>query len=404
MTLNKFLSRFSQFFLIIFLSSAFYISGCSDDPTDLGLNFLDPDDTTGVRSLDSQTDTILITSTNYKYFINTFGSRGILIGRFQNPSGVTEADAMIKFKEISDQYAGVTVNSAKLRLTTRGYSYHDKNGTTAFDIFRVNKNFGYSTVTKDSVTPADIGTTVLGSFSGMIMDTTTIEMTLDNQTVKDWLEFAADPNYATPNYGIYFRASGISSTIKSFFSFAEVEEHVPTVEIVITKNNVSDTIFLRNSDYVSLSDAPIPSIDERFVIQNGIAIRNMLRFDLSKLPDNVIINQATFEFFIDRSQSFITTDSEMRMQISLMTDTLTKTDSLIGNTLNDAFIQEDSTKFVSNINNLIQRWNSGVSPNYGLSIRNVSEIHNLDRFVFYNVNSSDISKRPRIKIIYTRRN
>jgi hypothetical protein len=383
---------------ILFLFSIVTLNGCTDEPTDLGLNFLDPDDTTGVRTLDSQTDTLTITGTNYKYRINTLGSRGILVGRYQD----AEANSMIKFTGISDQYAGATVNSAILKLTFRGYSYQDLNGITSFDIFRVNKNFNYQTVTFDSVSSADIGTNVLGSYTGTLTDTTTIEITLDNQTVKDWLEAAADPEYQNPNYGIYLKATGSSTTIKSFFSIAQGGSLIPNVLVVLTNNNETDTITLVTPESVSLCDAPIPAFNERFITQNGIAIRNMLRFDLSKLPENVVINNAQLEFYIDRSQSYITGDSEMRMIIGMITDSTNKTDSTFGS-LNNAFIQQDSLQFITTISNIVQRWNSGLSPNLGISIRGASEIQNLDRFIFYDVDSSDINRRPRLKIVYTQR-
>ena len=59
-------------FLAIFVGSLFYISGCEENPTSLGLNYIPPGDTIGTALLDSQTDSMSITSYTKQKFINCY--------------------------------------------------------------------------------------------------------------------------------------------------------------------------------------------------------------------------------------------------------------------------------------------------------------------------------------------
>ncbi len=141
-----------------------------------------------------------------------------------------------------------------------------------------------------------------------------MNINLNTQEVESWLEYAADTTYFDKNYGMILFPDFSSSTIKGFYSSENPSDLVPYVTVIYTKNNVKDTLILNISESVSLSDAPssiIPA-SETFILQNGIAFGNILNFDLTKLPDNVIVNNATLQFTLDNASSFISpsTDKE----------------------------------------------------------------------------------------------
>ena len=175
---------------------------------------------------------------------------------------------------------------------------------------------------------------------------------------------------------------------------------MPKVKVVLSKNNVTDTVSIDASVGLSLSDAPASIIpNERFLLQNGIAYRNILKFDLTKLPSNVIINNVNLQFTLDKSASFISDNTDKRIVIGMVTDSVSKKDSLY----NNASLLDTITYSV-NLNQVFQRWNSGIMPNLGLTLKNIFELQNLDNFAIYSPSASDISKRPRLKITYTLRN
>ncbi|HAY34473.1 MAG TPA: DNRLRE domain-containing protein [Ignavibacteria bacterium] len=336
-----------------------------------------------------------ITSQNYKKYITNYLATKILVGRYQG----YESNALLKFTNISPDYDSAVVISAKLTLKYANYFFKEKTGNTAFDVFKVLANYNYTTVTYDSLSASGIGNVSLGNYSGVVNDSQSIEITLDNQTVKDWLEYAADTNYSVKNYGIILMPALSSTTVKGFYSSGNPVDLVPFVSVVYSKNNVTDTIKLDISEYVSLSDAP-PSIipPDHFLLQNGIAYRNILNFDLTKLPPNVIINNATLEFTLDNSLSYITEETDKRVIIGMVIDSALKTDSIF----TDAFLL-DSVKYSVSLNPVFQRWNSGNLPNLGLTMKNLFELQNLDNFAIYSPSYPDVTKRPRLKITYTPR-
>lgn len=395
--IETFIKKISQLlFPLCIITIILTLQSCEEDPNDLGVGFIPSIDTTGVRFLDSQTDTMAITSNNYKKIINTFGAQNILIGKYQN----YESKTLLKFKDISASYDSSSIVSASITLRYASYYFKDKLGTTAFDLYRLNSNFNYRTVTFDSVNSSSYGSTSLANFSGVVADSSSINFPLDNQTVKDWLEYAADTNYAVKNYGVILLPAISSNTIRGFYLFNDNVAYVPTVTVILTKNGETDTITLNSSETVALSDAP-PSIIpiERLLLQNGIAYRNILNFDLSKLPSNVIINNATLLFTIDNSNSFVSSSTDKRILIGTVIDSAAKKDSIFF----EASLLDTITYSIS-LNSMFQRWNSGILPNLGVTMKNISEIENLDNFAIYTPAAAEITKRPRLKITYTKRN
>lgn len=381
--------------LLILFTLAFLplMQSCENNPNNLGFILVPNVDTSGVRYLDSQSDSMNIGYSNYKKFVNTSTSFNMLAGYYQN----YQSKALLKFTSISPDYDSVKVLSAILTLRNSGYYFKDLMGTTSFNLYRVTKNFNYSTVTFDSVNASDFGSLSLGSFTGILSDTGTINITLNNQIAKDWLEYAADTGYINKNYGIGLIPNLSSTSIKGFYSNNSSADQIPYTTIIFTKNDVEDTITLVTSEYVSLSDAPASIIPaDRFLLQNGIAYRAMLNFDLSKLPGNVIINNATLLLYLDNAGSFISTGTDRRVVAGTVTDSVTKSDSIyVTSTL------LDSSTYTINLTQIVQRWNSGIMPNLGITLRNVYELQNLDNFAFYPPGFSDNTKNPRLKITYT---
>lgn len=385
--------------LLSFILLAFTMQSCEDNPNDLGFSFIPSGDTTLTRFLDSEADTMNITSSNYKQFINTFGSQNLLVGNYQ---GYT-SKSLLKFTSINNDLDSATVISAILTLTYNNYFFKDEMGLTSFNIYQVNNNFNYKSVTYDSITSSSIGNISMGSYSGIPRDTQTINITLNNQFVKNWLEYAADTAYSVKNYGMILQPDMSSNTIKGFCSFNNLENLVPYVNIIYSKNNVTDTIKINISDYVSLSDAPSSIIPgEKFILQNGVAYRDMMRFDLTKLPSNVIINNVNLILYLDKANSFISGTTDKRLVARMLLDSVTKTDTIT----TEIFALDSSTYSISSgvFNGVFQRWNSEVLPNLGITLKNYYEIQNLDNFIFFSPSATDVTKRPRLKITYTPRN
>lgn len=385
-----------NFLLVLSMTVLLVLQSCSDDPNDLGINYLPTVDTTGVKYLDSETDTMAITSNNYKEYINTYLATLLSVGNYQN----YESKALLKFYNIDRNLDSATVISATLKLTYGNYAFKDKTGLTEFNIHKVVRDLNYTTITNDSVSASDFSVSSIGGYSGVIADSTSISMAIDNNTVKDWLEYAADTGYAVKNYGIGLIPSAASSTIKGFYLINDDGTKVPTLTVIYSKNSVQDTIEFNASIGLFLANAPLTVVpNDRILLQNGIAFRDIMNFDLTKLPRNVIINNATLLFTLDSKNSFISETTEKRIIIGMVTDSINKKDSLY----NNAFLL-DTITYSANLNSVFQRWNSGEMSNLGITLKNYYERVNIDNFAIFPPGYSDSTKRPRLKITYTLRN
>jgi hypothetical protein len=391
--LNR-LIKISVKFLVVFAIICLpFLNGCQNNLSDEGISYI-ASDTLGTLLLDSQKDSIPINSNNFIKYINTYSSAYMMVGKYLN----YESKSLLKFTNVNAGYDTMNVVSAKLFLRYSKVFFMDSGGVTSFNIYRLLKSYDYTTVTYDNFLSSDIGTSVLGTYTGTPMDTSLIAITLDNQAVKDWLKYATDTNYAVKNNGLVFLSNPNSTTIKSFYSSNSTLYPYVVAVLQQPTTGIIDTLTLDyHSSSVSLNYTPqINTIPGRIIIQNGIGIKDLINFSISKLPNKVIINQATLELKIDRANTFYSQGADTRLVAYSMTDTSTET-------YDGAFTSypTDSNTYTIYITQAVQKWNYGSSVNLGLLLKNLYEYSNLDRYVFYGTDYPDVSKRPKFKIRYS---
>src|SRR5690606_11132938 len=261
-----------------------------------------------------------------------------------------------------------------------------------------NNRKSFNTITNDSINSGDIDNVVQGTFTGSPVDSAQITIDVNTQLAKDWLEYTADTSYSVKNNGVIMIPNG-GNTIKGFFSSSADESLRPSLEIIVTKNSVTDTLVFNQSESVFLSDAPSSVIlPDRIYLQSGVAFRSIVNFGLSQLPSNVIINDALLTLTLDTANSYLSPVSDQRLVAAMVTDSAAKTDSLGLITLNRVG-NEYSIRFIL----IMQNWNSGFNPNLGLALRNLSENSTMDIFSFFGPTYSDTSVVPRLRIRYTLR-
>lgn len=378
------------FLLIV---SSFY--SCKTEPTDLGLNFIDPDDTTATFVLDSQADTMRISNTNYKKFINTFGSDFIMIGKYNG----YETRSFVEFFNIPSDYDSATVLSANVVMKYNKYAFQDSNGTVGFNIYKLNKNFTLGSITWDSVSTSDIDNVSQGNYTGNPTDTAAFNINLNNTLIKDWLEYAADTNYSVKNNGIALLPDNSSTTIKGFNS-SFINNNPFKIRATVLKNGDTTTLEFTQSNSVWFCNAPSSILSpDMITLQNGVAYKNLMTFDLSKLPSNVIINEATVTLTLNSGSSFISNNPDKRLRIFMAGDTINYRDTLSS----ILSVQPNGNSYSFTVNGFFQFWNNKTYQNLGLIITSVNEPANLDKFVFYGSNFPDVTLVPRLKIRYTPR-
>ncbi len=391
--------------VIIFTLVTFYTIGCADDPSSLGLNFIPPGETTGVRVFDSYIDTMQVTSVNVRKYVNTSTSSNLMVGI----NGSYNSKGLIRFGGLSGDYDSATVNSATLTLSYRNYyfpvSASDSLGQIAFDVFKINQSLNFSAITLDSVNSSTFGTVSQGSYTGSpTADSQKITISLNTAMVKDWLEYAADTSYPNKNYGMVLSPSAASTVIKAFYSgLSAISENVrPKLTVIVTKNNNTDTLTTSGSATVSLVNASITPSSETFSLQAGVSYVQTMKFDLSKIPSNATINDVQLYLTLDSANSKFSNQTSHSIAAQYISDTaglVTDGFSFSGSPSGGQYVIRVMSGFQASP---FQRWLLG-ETNYGIMLRAGNQFTNLDLFTFFNTTVADPNKRPRIIIKYTPR-
>jgi len=393
--------------LIIALS--IITNGCADDPTSLGLKFIPPGETTGVKIFDSRIDTMPVTFSSLRRYINTSSnnsrSGNLMIGQSNNNYS---SKGLIKFTSLDANHDSATVNSATLTLTYRNYyfplSTMDSLAQVAFDVYTVSQNINYDQFTVDSIQTGTFGTTSQGSYTGMpTADTQKITISLNTSMVKDWLEYAANSNYPVVNNGIVLSPNNSSAALKGFYSALSSNANVrPTLTIISTKLGHTDTLVARDGVTLSLITGTPASINGIFPVQAGICYTEILKFDVNKIPANATINDVQIYFTLDSINSKFTSQTVKTIVPAYLTDTTGFSAEGLPNFYNGNPVASNSNQYVFRIIYPFQRWLNG-QTNYGISLTAYNQNQNLDLFYFYNSSASDITRRPYIIVKYTPR-
>jgi len=404
MNSKKFNAALASMFVIA--SLAIYTIGCADDPSSLGLNFIPPGETTGVRIFDSFIDTLPITSENRIYYVNTSGSTNLMVGKIS----AYESKGLLKFTNLIDTFDNSTVVSATLKMSYKNYYFPstmaDSLAQISFDVNRIEQSLDFSTITYDSVNSSTFGTTSQGNYTGIpTADSQEVTISLNTTMVNDWLKVAADTSYSVKNYGIVLTPNNSSAAIKGFYAAATGvdDKDRPELEIIVTKNGVTDTFSTISNGTISLSKTDFAPSSETFNLQAGVSYVQVMKFDLSRMPQTATINDVQIFFSVDSLNSVISGQTTKAIYSQYINDSAgLKTDITTFEGTPSGSGQYMMRMVRAGVSSPFQRWLLG-QTNYGLMLFAGGQALNLDRYVLYKETASDPAKRPRVIIKYTPR-
>lgn len=404
MNSKKFNAALASMFVIA--SLAIYTIGCADDPSSLGLNFIPPGETTGVRIFDSFIDTMPITSENRIYYVNTSGSTNLMVGK----TGSYESKGLLKFTNLIDTFDNSTVVSATLKMSYKNYYFPstmaDSLAQISFDVNKIEQSLDFSTITYDSVNSSTFGTTSQGNYTGIpTADSQEVTISLNTTMVNDWLKVAADTSYSVKNYGIVLTPNNSSAAIKGFYAAATGvdDKDRPELEIIVTKNGVTDTFSTISNGTISLSKTDFAPSSETFNLQAGVSYVQVMKFDLSRMPQTATINDVQIFFSVDSLNSVISGQTTKAIYSQYINDSAgLKTDITTFEGTPSGSGQYMMRMVRAGVSSPFQRWLLG-QTNYGLMLFAGGQALNLDRYVLYKETASDPAKRPRVIIKYTPR-
>lgn len=144
----------------------------------------------------------------------------------------------------------------------------------------------------------------------------------------------------------------------------------------------------------------VPTQNQFIYLQGGLVSRGFLSFDLSSLPKEIIVNSAKLELTVDTLKSFNGVPASDSIEVKALKDSVAKTftsDSLIVSVL-----KKTNNIYSGEITWLIQRWLSSTiaGVNQGMQLSLADEVRSASRIVIHGSRSTDLLKRPRLKIVY----
>jgi hypothetical protein len=384
---------------LIFVLFSLLTEGCADNPSSIGKNFINPGDTQGVQIFDSYKDTMQIVSTNFRKYVNTSASGNLMVGK--NTSYISKA--LIRFFSLSPGYDTSHVVSATLKLRYRNYyfpvTHNDSLGQIGFDIKPILQSLNFSTITFDSVPDSYFGNNTVGSYSGSpTYDTQQVNIPLDTAFVHNWLKYAQDTTNPVKNYGIVLYPNAGSNTLKSFYTSPASSVYGPILTVIAKKYNSStyDTLNFTSSQTAFLASTSFGESPGVFKLQGGISYVDIFKFNTSKLPANIIVNDAQVIFSLDAANTISSNQTNFSISGFFVSDTLRNIETTnFGASLSN-------NQFSLRVIAPFQRWIQGQN-NYGLMLETANQNLNLDLFSIFNETASDPSKRPHVIIKYSLR-
>ncbi len=379
---------------VIVLLTAFFISSCSDAPTPIGVNLLG-DDYIGYKTVNSVDDSIGQTSTYYHETLSLGSSDMLLLGTAKD----VEASTLIRFSTALGDSISLDINNNSINVTSaviqlhRIYAFGDTLAPFDFSVHKVNSEWT-SNFTEDSLAGLQYDAEDV-STQKEITDTIT-NITISNELILEWLKAAADTNLPAQN-GIYLiPAQGLNHII-GYHALTTDYTDYPTIYAVIEKPGVyTDTLIFYGTYDVSIVKGNLPSLSaENIAVRSGYAIFSRLFFNIPKLPNNAVINDAELTLNVDTLETVVGTNYYNAV------DTYFSLDSTNRDSISSSYVTltRVGSQFTGSITGFVREWVKG--NNNGLILTTSSTLDGVELFAIKGSSSANLNDRPFLKITYT---
>ncbi|MCX7880823.1 MAG: hypothetical protein N2517_09215 [Ignavibacteria bacterium] len=393
------------FAFVLYLSVLF---GCNERPTEISYHLLL--DTTNVVPLSSDSVNFFHGASTKFVFTKIFNTGAIFIGRF----GDYRSASLIRFKEINlpDTLLWLTeehIDSVRLVLPFSRYTFGDSlNPNFGFKVYLINE-YWTNAITWDSIfsdwTPnSKVHPVPIGNFYGKIpiQDTNrNISIELSKSFILDWLRKNKD---SIPIWGILLAPEPSCNVIHQISAQYVTDKEIKHPEIVVKYRNIQgQNRIWYISSAIDASVVQVPPVDtsSSLVIQSGYSYRTSIKFDLTSLPYFSAIHLAKLELTIDRSKSVF---GNFGLD-SVFSGGYFATAPLDSVPLISFYGRREGDKVVFyKVSSPLEIWlketRSGELIFYSYFW---NEVRSLDRIVFYGFDTPELDKRPKLKLIYSKR-
>ncbi len=388
----------------IFLSfisaiTIFLLIGCNDSPSDLGIGFL-PQDGIEVLKLDSSVDSIPQQSNYFKKVVNLGNSDQLLLGKAQNVS----ANVLMRFAFVIPDSIKSEIEANTLTVLdsyvemTKNYIFGDSAAAFDYQAYKVNSGWSSSTFTADSFANLSYDNVDLSTNRSTSNDTL-YSFHLENALASSWLKNYVDTSLASNN-GILLTPTVNTNKVLGFTAFNVSGINDPRMRVVVQKPGAYiDTLvgYIAVDVSVVLGDAPNTG-NENLSIQSSLTSEAKLWFDLSVLPEGATISSAKLTLTLDTLQTKTGSDFTNSLSVYLLSDSAKRE---INTNYLYALNRSGST-FTGTITNIVRAWNNNVE-NQGILIKATSELRGIEIFAIKGSNAVNVSERPKLEIVYSRK-
>ena len=396
----------SSFYIFVFLFLIIFIS-CEEDPTSVGNELLPDDDLIDFLVLDSYESNIIQESKYYKEDLILGQSERLLLGKKDN----LKSTALMRFFVPITVETGKLLDSNKINIISSkvilkpNYVYGDSSSNFNFSVHKINTYWRVDDFDQDSLHLLEYEAQDLAQ--NLTITDSLITFNIDNDLVLEWMKAELDSTLELTN-GLLFIPDEASNKILGFKSYSVSNlDMQPEIEIEYENPGVfEDTLYASITSDVHVVEGDINvTSDGIMVLQGGLGYRSMVRFDLSSIPSNSIINKAELTLFRDLDNSYVGSRAVDTLKAYLVDD-FEQSTSL--DSLGYFMIRRDTLNtYKGNITGFVQRWmydedNSGLSNN-GVMIRLYDELESVNKFILYSSQYTDAALRPRLKVIYSRK-
>lgn len=412
-----------QIFCVAILLLAFAMSSCNDAPTQVGMDFLR--DTISIEIITEQENENIIPDAS-SYLINTsqLNTGGILVGIADD----LKAGALIRFntfgvpQSIREKIINGIVE-CKLYLYPEKYAYGDTVANYLdFEIKEVTNYWFHNETTSDEVFNSAnlyVGGRDLGGWDGTInradsMDA--IELDFDKELFVEWMEKVYDGEIAEEDivWGIAILPKPNSTIINRFRALNNFQANAnfSVIKVKYYKDEEKteiDSIEVKSANECTFVETKEDNDSNDLIIQGGVRIHSKIDFDISEIPLFSCIHYAELILTLDETKSHKEIDFSDSIALVQFTD-IEKHGEGYGSPRSNIVLGEyDSTSKTIVFKNLLNLpLNNFLRGNQGkgtlvLTFRNLAiEANSLNKYVFHGINAADTSKRPKIKIVYSK--
>ena len=384
------------FLLFAICSSLILVSGCSDDPTDIGLGILPPQDT--VRT---ETREFFATSdTTFRERINGASGR-LLVGKYQDISTPQDIEArtLLEFDGVPIFTPGTIIDSAFITLTI-DYRFEDSTGSFGLIAYKRApswsadpKVFNWDSVSASLTEP--VGTFLTTTITP---GDTTIRFALDTAVIREW-------SLTTGGLGSIVLVPTVTTGL--VLGFRDVipilsADTRPLLTISYRDSiDTTKTFSLRDARAMFVADAsPPPQNGDRMTLQSGVVFRSRIRFDSLTIPPKASITKAILQVTIDEAHSFTNSFTRDSILVYLLKGGTYPFDSISLGTLLSPKNAAPRKIYQADVKNIVQQW-VGKQPNYGIALRAFNELTSVDRFEVNGILGVPVEFQPKLTVTYT---